>query len=129
MLPTPTAEDLRAAVQCLVAQFAPLRILVFGSYARGEARPGSDLDLLVVLPHVEDKRATTIAMSRALAALHLPIPSDIVVTTPADIDRRGWVKGPVLYDALQEGVSVYENLAAQVVAAVHADLEPHLRRA
>jgi hypothetical protein len=82
-----------------------------------------------VLPHVEDKRATTIAMSRALAALHLPIPSDIVVTTPADIDRRGWVKGPVLYDALQEGVSVYENLAAQVVAAVHADLEPHLRQA
>jgi predicted nucleotidyltransferase len=129
MLPTPTAEDLRAAVQCLVAQFAPLRILVFGSYARGEARPGSDLDLLVVLPHVEDKRATTIAMSRALAALHLPIPSDIVVTTPADIDRRGGVKGPVLYDALQEGVSVYDNLAAQVVAAVHADLEPHLRRA
>jgi predicted nucleotidyltransferase len=106
-----------------------LRILVFGSYARGEARPGSDLDLLVVLPHVEDKRATTIAMSRALAALHLPIPSDIVVTTPADIDRRGWVKGPVLYDALQEGVSVYENLVAQVVAAVHADLEPHLRQA
>jgi predicted nucleotidyltransferase len=129
MLPTPTAEDLRAAVQCLVAQFAPLRILVFGSYARGEARPGSDLDLLVVLPQVEDKRATTIAMSRALAALHLPIPSDIVVTTPADIDRRGWVKGPVLYDALQEGVSVYENLVAQVVAAVHADLEPHLRQA
>lgn len=116
MLPTPTAEHLQAAVRCLVAQFAPLRILVFGSYARGKARPGSDLDLLVVLPHVEDKRETTIAMSHTLADLRLPVPSDIVVTTPAGIEHRGWIKGPVRSDALREGVSVYENPTTHVDA-------------
>lgn len=58
-----------------------MRLILFGSYARGtaDADADSDIDLLFVMPHLESRRATTIAMRRALG--DLPISKDIVVTT------------------------------------------------
>jgi uncharacterized protein len=37
----------------IARQFTPERIILFGSYARGDAGPDSDVDLLVVMPHEE----------------------------------------------------------------------------
>ncbi len=103
--PKPTAAHVEAAVGHLVARFDPLRILVFGSYARGEAQAGSDLDLLVVMPEVAHKRDAAIAMRRVLS--ELPVPHDVVVTTPEEIEERGWIVGSLLRDALNEGAVVY----------------------
>lgn len=105
--PVPSTTHLREATERLVKAFHPLRILVFGSYARGEQRPGSDLDLLVVLPTVENKRETAIAMRRVLSGL--PVPYDVHVTTPDEIERRGWIIGTLLREALAEGQVVYER--------------------
>ena len=58
----------------------------FGSYARGEAKPGSDLDLVVVLPTVENTREAAISIRRLLAGL--PAPKDVVVATPEIIEAR-----------------------------------------
>ncbi len=54
-------ECLPEAVQRIARQFDPPRIILFGSWARGDARPDSDIDLLVVLPPVENKRRAAIA--------------------------------------------------------------------
>jgi predicted nucleotidyltransferase len=97
-------------VQRLVSAFDPLRIIVFGSYARGEARPGSDLDLLVVLPEADDKRAAAIAMRRVLA--DLPVPKDVVVTTPEEVARRAHSTWHVVGMALREGRVAYQKEAA-----------------
>lgn len=105
--PVPTASHVEAAVDQLVAHFDPLRVLVFGSFARGEAQPGSDLDLLVVLPEVEHKREAAVAMRRVLA--DLPVPHDLYVTTPDEIERRGWIMGSLLREALTSGKVVYEK--------------------
>ena len=91
----------------MVEAFDPLRIIVFGSYAREETRPGSDLDLLVVLPEVEDKREAVIAMRRVLSGLYVPF--DVVVTTPEEIERRGWIIGTVLREALKDRRTVYDR--------------------
>ena len=104
---TPTATHVRDAVSRLVAAFDPLRVVVFGSVGRGEAGPGSDLDLLVVLPEVADKRVARVEARRALA--DLAVPKDVVVTTPDEIDRRGWIVGTVLREALLNGRTVYER--------------------
>jgi predicted nucleotidyltransferase len=91
----------------IVSNFHPLRILLFGSWARGEARSESDIDLLVVLPEVEDKRQVTILIGNSLS--NLPVSKDIVVTTPAEIAARGDQIGNVLRPALREGIIVYER--------------------
>ena len=91
----------------IVDQFQPLRVILFGSYARGDANVNSDVDLLVVLPDTTDKRQSAIAIRRALA--DFPVPKDIVVTTPEEIARRGNLIGTLLRPALREGKVLYER--------------------
>lgn len=102
-----TERAVETAVRRIAEQFGPLRIVLFGSRARGEATAASDIDLLVVLPEGTDKRQAAIAMRRALA--DLPVAKDIVVTTPGEIARRGAMVGTVLRRALREGRVVYEH--------------------
>lgn len=96
---------LAEAIERIVQQFHPLRIILFGSWARGDARPDSDLDLLVVMPEAQNKRAMTVRIGNSLS--DLPISKDVVVTTPAEIVEHGQTIGRVLQPALAEGKVVY----------------------
>jgi len=95
------------AVDRITRQFNPIKIILFGSWARGAARADSDLDLLVVLEKVEHKRKAAIAVLRALNGL--PISKDVVITTLAEIELRGNIIGDILRPALQEGKTIYER--------------------
>ncbi|MGH2353767.1 MAG: nucleotidyltransferase domain-containing protein [Chloroflexota bacterium] len=95
------------AVDRLVRRFQPVRIILFGSQARGDVGRDSDVDLLVVLPSVADRRDATVQMLRALG--DLPVPVDVVVTTPDEIARRGHLVGTILRPALREGTVLYER--------------------
>jgi uncharacterized protein len=90
----------------IVSKFQPEKIILFGSWARGEAEQESDLDLLVVLPKVEHKRKAAIEVLKALNGL--PISKDVIVTTPQELEERGKVIGDILRPALEEGKVVYE---------------------
>ena len=102
-----TAAMIQTMTDRIVRDFHPLRIILFGSHARGDAGLESDIDLLVVLPQVANKRLAAIAIRRALA--DLPVCKDIVVTTPEEITRRGDLIGTVLRPALREGKVLYER--------------------
>lgn len=102
----PAIEVLQEAVDRLVDRFHPLRIVMFGSHARGEARSDSDLDLLVVVPSLGDKRETAVAMLKSLRGI--PAPIEVIPTDPDEIRRRGDMPGDVLRAALREGKVVYE---------------------
>ena len=95
-------------VDRIVGAFQPLRIILFGSHARGTATEWSDVDLLVILPNVSDKRDTAIEIRRVLG--DLPVCKDIVVATPEEVARRGHLVGTVLRSALREGKVLYERL-------------------
>ena len=94
-------------VDRIVQQFHPRRVVLFGSRARGTATADSDVDLLIVLDRVADKRGVAIEIRRALS--DLPVCKDIIVTTPDEIARRGDLTGSVLRPALREGKVIYEQ--------------------
>ena len=78
---------LSVIVARLVRGFDPLQVILFGSQATGEARLDSDIDLLVVLPQLDHKRNTAVAMLRLLS--DVPIPVDVIPTDPEG-DRPAW---------------------------------------
>lgn len=94
-------------VERIVERFRPLRVVLFGSCARGTATAKSDVDLLVVLPAVQDKRRTAVEMRRAVG--DLPVCKDILVTTPDEIASRGHLVGSILRTGLREGKVLYEK--------------------
>jgi predicted nucleotidyltransferase len=94
-------------VDRIVARFHPRRVVLFGSRARGTAAADSDIDLLVVMDQVADKREAAIEIRRTLS--DLPVSKDIIVTTPEEIVRRGQLIGSVLRPALREGRVLYEQ--------------------
>ncbi len=102
-------EWLPSVVERVVERFDPLKVVLFGSLARGEANYDSDIDLLVVFDSVEleNKRELTLEIRRALA--EIPVPVDVIVTDVEEIDRQGHIVGTVLRPALREGTLMYER--------------------
>lgn len=102
-----TEAIITTMVDRIVGRFQPSRVVLFGSHARGVASEWSDVDLLVVMGDVADKRAAAVEIRRSLS--EMPVSKDIVVTTPEEISHRGGVAGTVLHAALREGRVVYER--------------------
>jgi len=92
-------------VRRIVARFDPERIILFGSAARGEAGPDSDVDLLVVMRVQGLKRQNQLEIRRVLRGIRTPV--DIVVSTPEEFDWRQEIVGTVEYPAVKEGRVLY----------------------
>ena len=80
---------------------ARTRVVLFGSRARGENGVGSDVDVLVIEPTVEDPMRESVRLRRALRGLGVPI--DVLVITQDEADRRSVVRGTVVERAFREG--------------------------
>lgn len=87
----------------------PEKIILFGSYARGNFSADSDLDLLVIVPGIKRLRQESIRVRRALRGLLAPV--DIVIATPEQIKRLGNTNGMVYQSALREGKVLYERFS------------------
>ena len=85
----------------------PQKIILFGSYARGDYDPDSDMDILVILEGVESTRAESNRLRRVLRGLLAPI--DVLVATPEQIERHRQTIGLIYQPALDEGVVIYEQ--------------------
>ena len=92
-------------VRRLVRRFKPEQIILFGSHARGDAGPDSDIDLLVVLPVEGSKREKCIEIRGALHNFN--VPKDIIVVTPDEMMRYHDIKGTIVYPAVREGKVLY----------------------
>lgn len=79
-------ELIDRAVDMVVAQCAPEKVFVIGSYATGTAKRNSDLDLLVVAESTESKQRRDDRLAQSLARLVIPI--DINVYTPAEFEEE-----------------------------------------
>ena len=100
-----TEQAIETMVERLVDRFDPDQIILFGSQARGTARPGSDVDLLVIMPVTGSKRARQLEMR---VALHdIAVAKDIILATPDEVARRRDIVGTIIRPALREGKVLY----------------------
>lgn len=105
----PVTDDLLDEMVCAIRTVGdPIKIVLFGSHARGEAHPDSDIDILIIeesdLPRY--KRAP-----RYLRALIGLFPAkDIVVWTPREVEEWADVPHAFITTALREGKVLYERL-------------------
>lgn len=90
----------------IARDFHPERIILFGSYARGQSTPDSDVDLLVVLPFEGKPFWKSLEIMNRVNA---PFPLDLLARQPADTDRRYAEGDPIIRDALDHGKVLYEQ--------------------
>lgn len=101
-------EEIELAVQRLVkAAHAPLKVILFGSYAHGTAREGSDVDLLVVESEIPNIPEEYNRLRGAIGAVGAGV--DVLLYSLAEFDRRtNWQTSPV-FDAVRYGKVMYEH--------------------
>ena len=98
---------LRRVVERYVRAFAPERIVLFGSYAKGQHRPSSDIDLLVIADLMGDP-SMHLRRARQLASDHFP-PVDIVIASPEEAANATRSDNPFLLSILESGRVIYRT--------------------
>jgi uncharacterized protein len=100
---------LRTPVARLVRALAPTRILLFGSYAKGQNGIHSDVDLLVIADCAGSRGVTELhRRAHQLVASNFP-PIDIVLCTPQEAENAADARSPFLQSILTTGVTIYPH--------------------
>jgi predicted nucleotidyltransferase len=98
-------QTLQGIVQRVVATAQPSRVIVFGSYGRGDADEDSDLDIMVIKPEVDNPFEEMVRLRQVVGNVGLGV--DVLVYAEATIEeRQGWCTSPI-YWALREGRMLY----------------------
>jgi len=97
---------LQEIVRRIVAEAHPSRVILFGSYGHGDADEGSDLDIMIIKPQVDNQYEEMISLRKAVGYVGVGV--DVLVYSEAEYGRRSQVPGTVLYWARKEGRPLYE---------------------
>ena len=96
---------IRRFARKLGERFHPEQIILFGSYAYGEPHAGSDVDLLVVMPAASEVNQSI----RMTLAFEPPFALDLIVRTPAKLQRRLAEGSSFLQQIITQGKVLYEE--------------------
>jgi predicted nucleotidyltransferase len=102
---TQSAQQLDELVRRIVDAVHPLKIILFGSAARGEMGPNSDFDVLVVMPDGTHRRKTAMHLYGIITGVKVPY--DIMVATPSDLETHRDNIGLIYHTVLKEGKMLY----------------------
>jgi len=99
-------DQVEALSRQISREFDPERIILFGSHARGTADEDSDVDLLVILTFEGKPFRKSLEI---LNRLDPPFPVDLLARRPDDTARRYEEYDPLIRDALDHGIVLYER--------------------
>ncbi len=110
MIPMAVLEEFAAQI---ASCYGPERVILFGSQARGDAKPDSDADILIIMPFDGSGLRKSVEI---LVRLSPKFPIDLITRRPEDV-RRSYAEGdPLIGEALEEGIVLYERDGQGVAA-------------
>jgi len=89
----------------IVERFAPQKVILLGSHARGDATADSDVDFLVVMPFSGSRLNLCIEIRKVLFGFG--VPKDVMVLTPEEYEAYKDQPGTIAYPAAREGQVLY----------------------
>jgi len=101
-----SVSKIQEAVELLREAGNPVRIILYGSYGRGTPHEESDLDFLVVMPVVLNRRMEMVRLRRVLSPLRIPV--DLLVVSDKVFREWSDTPGNIFYEVAREGRVLYE---------------------
>jgi predicted nucleotidyltransferase len=98
---------LQEMVRRLVAEYAPEKIILFGSYAYGEPHEDSDIDLFIIKDTQEPYIDRKVKVRRTVRGTHPRIPLDSIVMTPQEVQQRLKIGDQFVEEILEKGELLY----------------------
>lgn len=99
-------DTIRLLARRIADRFHPRKIILFGSYAYGQPRPESDVDLLVIMETPLREAQQALQIRQYLNPL---FGLDIIVYPPAKIEQRIALGDSFLSEIVERGVALYES--------------------
>lgn len=100
-------EVIQNILRKLISEYAPQKVILFGSYAYGEPHPDSDIDLLIIKDTSERFIDRWVTVQRILTGMHNSIPVETFVLTPQEIENRLAVGDQFIGEILEKGNILY----------------------
>ncbi|MDD1729413.1 MAG: nucleotidyltransferase domain-containing protein [Methanospirillum sp.] len=94
-------------VRRILSIIHPEKIILFGSYAKGNQTQDSDIDILIIMNSTLPRHKRSIPLYRALMDIH--IPQDILVYTPKEVAEWAEVSSSFITSSLQSGIVLYDK--------------------
>ena len=101
--------ELKLITDCIVREYQPDKIILFGSWARGNANEQSDIDLLVISDREKELPRYKRGLDVRLLLSQFQSPKDILFYTHEDIEQWRGVPQTFVNTVLSEGVALYER--------------------
>lgn len=101
--------EIKQITDCIVREYQPDKIILFGSWARGNADNESDIDLLVISDREKDLPRYKRGLDIRVLLSQFQSPKDILFYTHEDIERWRGVPQTFVNTVLSEGRAVYER--------------------
>ncbi len=102
-----TEEKLIEIIDKISSNYNPEKIILFGSYAKGNPGEASDIDLFIIKDSILPRYKRGLEVRRLLYGSMIPI--DLLVYTPKEIELQKDKKYSFVYEVLNIGRVVYER--------------------
>jgi len=101
--------EITQITECIIREYQPDKIILFGSWARGDADEHSDIDLLVISDREQGLPRYKRGLDVRLLLSQFQSPKDILFYTHKDVERWRDVPQTFVNSVLSEGRILYER--------------------